>query len=126
MGTSMPSLANPSTMAGSAAAAASLLTVTLTSSDPAEARAATCWMVLFTSAVSVLVMDCTTTGADEPTRTLPILTVTDFLRSSSAINPSVLVYNPSDLNVSNELNRDVEGRTRPAGRPGLQVPDSSE
>jgi hypothetical protein len=25
---------------------------------------------------------------------LPILTVTDFLRSSSAIDPPVLVYNP--------------------------------
>src|ERR1700722_14026376 len=120
MGTSMPSLASPSTMAGSAAAAASLFTVTLTSSDPAVARAATCWMVLFTSAVSVLVMDSTTPGAEEPTRTLPILTVTDFLRSSSAINPSVLVYNPSDLHVSNGLNRDVEGGASRLGRPGLQ------
>ena len=38
-------------------------------------------------------MDCTTTGAEEPTRTFPTLTVTDFLRSSCAINPSLIVYN---------------------------------
>src|ERR1700679_1140307 len=95
MGTSIPSLARPSTIAGSAAAAASLLTVTRTSSDPAVASAATCWTVPCTSAVSVLVMDCTTTGAEEPTRTFPTLTVVDFLRSSCAIYPSLLVYNPA-------------------------------
>jgi hypothetical protein len=38
-------------------------------------------------------MDCTTTGAEEPTRTFPTLTVVDFLRSGCAIYPSVLVYN---------------------------------
>src|ERR1700683_4516651 len=32
------------------------------------------------SAVSVFVMDCTTIGASEPTRTLPTTTVTVFLR----------------------------------------------
>src|ERR1700738_444417 len=93
MGTSIPNLANPSTMAGTATAAASLLTVTLTSSDPAVANAATCWIVPCTSAVSVFVMDCTTTGAEDPTRTFPTLTVTDCLRCSSAIESSPLVYN---------------------------------
>src|SRR5436190_5022499 len=67
-------------MRGSAAAASSLLTVTRTSSEPARARAATCCTVEGTSAVSVLVIDCTTTGASLPTRTAPILTVTAFLR----------------------------------------------
>jgi hypothetical protein len=33
-----------------------------------------------TSAVSVLVIDCTTTGTSQPTRTCPILTVPVFLR----------------------------------------------
>jgi hypothetical protein len=51
-----------STIAGTAAAASSLFTVTRTSSLPALARAATCAIVPSTSAVSVLVMDWTTTG----------------------------------------------------------------
>ena len=63
-----------------AAAASSLLTVTRTISDPASARAATCSIVPATSAVSVLVIDCTTTGTSQPTRTCPILTVGVFLR----------------------------------------------
>jgi hypothetical protein len=67
-------------MCGTAAAASSLLTVTRTISEPASARAATCSMVPATSAVSVLVIDCTTTGTSQPTRTCPILTVGVFLR----------------------------------------------
>ena len=47
-------------MWGTAAAAASLLTVSRTSSEPARARAATCRMVPSISAVSVFVIDCTT------------------------------------------------------------------
>ncbi len=84
-GRRFPVWPSPSTIAGTATAAASLLTVTRTSSDPAVASAATCWIVPCTSAVSVLVMDCTTTGAEDPTRTFPTLTVTDCLRCSSAI-----------------------------------------
>ena len=67
-------------MGATAAAASSLLTVTRTNSDPARASAATCWTVEGISAVSVLVMDCTTTGASLPTLTPPIKPVTDFLR----------------------------------------------
>src|SRR5690349_3150391 len=67
-------------MSGTAAAASSLLTVTRTSSEPARAREATCSTVEATSAVSVLVMDCTTTGAYEPTRTVPMVQVTDLRR----------------------------------------------
>src|SRR6185437_10269617 len=47
-----------------------------TSSEPARAREAICWMVDSTSAVSVLVIDWTTTGASDPTRMPPMLTVT--------------------------------------------------
>src|SRR3979411_2396622 len=91
MGTRTPCLSSSSTMCGTAAAASSLLTVTRTSSEPARASAATCWTVEGTSAVSVLVMDCTTTGASEPTRTPPTTAVTVFLRWVVAIW-EVLVY----------------------------------
>src|ERR1700688_3448125 len=63
-----------------ALAASSLLTVTRTTSLPARARAATCLMVPGISAVSVLVMDCTITGALLPTRTPAMLAVEVFLR----------------------------------------------
>src|SRR5271155_2451136 len=62
-----------------------------TISEPATAKACTWLIVDCTSAVSVLVIDCTTTGTSQPTRTAPvpdpILTVTDFLRCISAILP---------------------------------------
>src|SRR3546814_11601986 len=61
-------------MRGTAAAASGVLTVTRTSSDPARQSSATCFVVAATSAVSVLVIDCTTTGASPPTRTLPTST----------------------------------------------------
>src|SRR6187549_1964661 len=59
---------------GTAAAASGVLTVTRTSSEPARASSATCFAVPATSAVSVLVIDCTTTGAPPPTTTLPMRT----------------------------------------------------
>ena len=80
IGTRMPCLSSCSTMCGTAAAASSLFTVTRTSSDPARASAATCCTVPGISAVSVLVMDCTTIGASDPTRTPPTTAVTVFLR----------------------------------------------
>ena len=49
-------------MCGTAAAASSRSTVMRTSSEPARASAATCRAVPPTSAVSVLVIDCTTIG----------------------------------------------------------------
>jgi hypothetical protein len=42
------------------------------------------------SAVSVLVMDCTTIGASEPTRTPPTATVTVFLRGIIAMGNNSL------------------------------------
>src|SRR5262245_59719602 len=85
IGTRTPILSSSSTMRGTARAASSLFTVTRTSSDPARAKAATCCTVEGTSAVSVLVMDCTTTGALDFTRTLPTTAVTVFLRWIVAI-----------------------------------------
>src|SRR5690606_721357 len=71
---STPIIASLSTMRGTAAAASGVLTVTRTISDPARQSSATCFVVAATSAVSVLVMDCTTTGAPPPTSTFPIRT----------------------------------------------------
>src|SRR3954466_9795898 len=85
IGTRKPILSSSSTIRGTAAAASSLFTVTRTSSDPARASAATCCTVEGMSAVSVLVIDCTTIGASEPTRTPPTTAVTVFLRWVVAI-----------------------------------------
>ena len=67
-------------MSGTARAASSVLTVTRTSSLPACASAATWRTVAATSAVSVLVIDCTTIGWHEPTRTRPMRVVTVWRR----------------------------------------------
>jgi len=53
-----------------------LLTVTRTICDPAPASASTCAAVPAASAVSVFVIDCTTTGKSEPTGTEPTQVVT--------------------------------------------------
>src|SRR5437016_6251924 len=71
-------------MCGTAAAASSRSTVMRTISEPARAAAATGLAVPSASAVSVLVIDCTTTGAPPPTFTLPTCTGTDWRRSSGA------------------------------------------
>src|SRR4051794_38821828 len=68
-------------MRGTAAAASLRSTVMRTNSEPARARAATCATVAATSAVSVLVIDCTTTGAPPPTVTPPTSTATERRRS---------------------------------------------
>ncbi len=62
-------------MTGTASAAASLLTVMRTSSEPAWASCATWMAVASASAVSVLVIDCTTTGCADPTGMPPTMTV---------------------------------------------------
>ena len=71
-------------MCGTAAAASSRSTVMRTISEPARASAATCPTVALTSAVSVLVIDCTTIGAPPPTCILPTWTGTDWRRCSGA------------------------------------------
>src|ERR1700679_1630031 len=75
---------SPSRMCGPGAADSSLLTVIRTSSDPARASALTCATVPSISAVSVLVMDCTTIGALPPMVTAPTFTPRDVLREIMA------------------------------------------
>src|SRR5579871_5170110 len=70
---------------GTAAAAASVFTVTRTSSEPARASSITWLTVATTSAVSVLVIDWTTIGLDPPTGTPPTLTATEARRFITAI-----------------------------------------
>src|ERR1700681_2117076 len=70
----MPRLRSSSRICGTAAAASSRSTVIRTISEPARESAATCATVPATSAVSVLVIDCTTIGAPPPTATLPTMT----------------------------------------------------
>src|SRR5262245_14167503 len=63
-------------ISGTAAAASGRFTVTRTISDPACASSTHCSAVLAASAVSVIVIDCTTTGAPPPTRIEPTRTPT--------------------------------------------------
>src|SRR6188474_887964 len=76
IGTSTPRPRTLRTISGTAAAASSVLTVTRTSWEPAWARRATWMAVASASAVSVLVIDCTTTGWALPTSTPPTSTDT--------------------------------------------------
>src|SRR5437868_7380651 len=112
IGTRIPRLSSCSTMWGTAAAASSLLTVTRTNSEPARASDATCSTVEAMSAVSVLVMDCTTTGASEPTRTLPMVQVADFRRIIVAMGKFSLTERVGALGIctgSLQLNGQAHG-----------------
>src|SRR3954453_20725796 len=60
-----------------------------TISEPAAASAATCCTVPAISAVSVLVIDCTTTGAPPPTFTWPTFTAT-VLRLGNGAAASIM------------------------------------
>src|SRR5262249_56211885 len=73
-GTATPICASRSRMRGSAGAGAPRSTVTRTISEPARASAADWSAVASTSAVSVLVIDCTTIGAWPPMTTPPTST----------------------------------------------------
>ncbi len=63
-------------ISGTAAAASGRLTVTRTISEPASASSMHCRAVAAASAVSVIVIDWTTTGAPPPTCTRPTRTPT--------------------------------------------------
>src|SRR4029077_16250131 len=76
IGTSTPRPRTLRTISGTAAAASSVLTVTRTSCEPACARRATWIAVASASAVSVLVIDWTTTGGAAPTSPPPTSTLT--------------------------------------------------
>src|SRR6185295_851214 len=67
-------------MRATCAAASGVLTVMRTSSEPARASASTCRAVASASSVSVLVIDCTTTGAPPPMRTSSTETWREILR----------------------------------------------
>ncbi len=75
-------------ISGTAAAASGRLTVTRTISEPACHSSMHCCAVDAASAVSVIVIDCTTTGAPPPTVTLPTFTATVRCRLSSLSNYS--------------------------------------
>src|SRR4051794_24843171 len=60
-------------MAGNASASSWLGQATRTMSHPDAVSSAICWRVAFTSAVRVVVIDCTEIGASPPTSTLPTL-----------------------------------------------------
>ncbi len=85
-GTRTPNCSSVPAILGTAAAACSVLTVTRTSSDPARASAITWFTVEGTSAVSVLVMDCTTMGCLPPTFTPPTSTSAAGRRGFTAID----------------------------------------
>lgn len=74
----------PFTMAGSAAAASASGTATRTMSAPSAASARICESVASTSAVWVVVIDWTDTGAPSPTGTGPTRIRRVFLRSAMA------------------------------------------
>src|SRR3984893_8775163 len=99
IGTAHPASRNRFLINGTAAAASGTFTVQRTISEPASASSTVCRNVDSTSAVSVLVMDCTTTGAPPPTRTCPTCTAYVFRRAwllEEGFNPSLcvkLLYN---------------------------------
>src|SRR6187549_3324975 len=97
-GTSTPRPRTRRTISGTAAAAASVLTVTRTSCEPAWASRATWIAVESGSAVSVLVIDWTTTGWADPTSTPPTSTDTVGRRTGRS------------------RSGEVTGRPRPVGR----------
>ena len=80
IGTLHADRSSPSTISGTAGRGSSVLTVTRTSSLPALAKRRHLAHRASTSAVSVLVIDCTTTGWQEPTRTRPMRVVTVWRR----------------------------------------------
>src|SRR5262245_4632252 len=70
---------------GSASASSWLGTATRTIWQPDAVSSAICCRVALMSAVTVVVMDCTDTGASPPTGTLPTLISRDFRRSASGL-----------------------------------------
>src|SRR3954470_12570004 len=92
----MTGTSTSATMAGTARAASSVLTVTRTSSLPAACSARTCAAVAAASAVSVLVIDWTTIGWTLPTGTPPTRTVTVGRRILTARNLALKNLVPED------------------------------
>ncbi len=78
--------------------------MTRTSSEPARASSSTCLVVAATSAVSVEVIDCTTTGAPPPIWTVPTFTAWVRRRAlwsiRSAASRSTQRYRPAKESVN--------------------------
>ena len=70
-------------IAGSASASSCEGTATRTIWQPEAVSSAICWRVAFTSAVSVVAIDWTDTGAPPPTGTFPTMSCRDTRRSAS-------------------------------------------
>ena len=108
-----------SLMCGTAAAASLRSTVIRTISEPARASAATCCTVPSTSAVSVLVMDCTTIGAPPPTSTPPTSTATDRCRGcgpASVISCAPAPARFCEIGAGRVLCRTLRGKPGSNGR----------
>src|SRR6188474_1772416 len=90
-------------ISGTARAASSTLTVMRTISEPAWASSMHCFAVPAASAVSVLVIDCTTTGAPPPTVSAPMRTPTVAWRGASGELEASAVTGKSYQRVSSLL-----------------------
>src|SRR3990170_6360776 len=108
-GTATPRSASLRSISGTAAAAASVLTVTRTSWLPAWARRATWIAVASGSAVSVFVIDWTTTGWALPTSTPPTSTDTVDRRRGRSVSEPGISAPRGRPSAAAETARDVEG-----------------
>jgi hypothetical protein len=88
MGAETPASRTRDTISGTHSAARGVFTVMRTNSDPASASSMHCVAVESASSVSVLVIDCTTTGAPPPTCTPPTMTGIVSLRWSNMVSLS--------------------------------------
>src|SRR5215470_10866220 len=106
---------------GSASASSCEGTATLTIWQPAAVSSAICWRVALTSAVSVVVIDWTETGAPPPTGTawapLPTMIWRDLRRSATGCTGSpgmprsvviVLIASLEDVNRIDDISHDQE------------------
>src|SRR5277367_2943033 len=99
IGTLQPACSSRFLINGTAAAASGTFTVQRTISLPASASSSVCCSVVSTSAVSVLVIDCTTTGAPPPTVTWPTFTPYVFFRGcfNAAASVPAICFNISPI-----------------------------
>src|SRR5579871_5445187 len=94
IGALQPAASSRFLISGTAAAASGTFTVQRTISEPASDSSIVCLNVDSISAVSVLVIDCTTIGAPPPTLTWPTFTPYVFrrgCREAAASNPLIWV-----------------------------------
>ncbi len=124
-GTPQPSASSRSRIAGTAPAASAVLTVMRTSSEPASASALTWATVAATSAVSVLVIDCTTTGAPPPIGT-PATSTCRVRRRSMRVAGSLMRVLGGDASLQREAGDVLPRVGREVDRLPFQVSVTSE